>query len=145
MKINDKQMIKIIPLCLIVFTMTLMNVGCIPQNRKGKVWQPVKKTKTPFVHLVKWPEEALPIIAKWYTGDSKNWKSIANANPSINPRHLSVGNKIFIPEDLLKTRDPVLREFVTEYYAKKKKTATSTKKIMPFPKQEDKFEIFGPK
>lgn len=143
---------------MIVFTLTFMYMGCISQTRKGKVWQPVKPTKAPFVHLVRWPQEILPIIAKWYTGDNKNWESIANANPNINPGHLFVGNKIFIPEDLLKTRDPIPREFVNEYYVKlkkkkkssksvknPKKTTPATEKTMSLPKQEDEFEIFGPK
>ena len=158
---------KIFPLGLIVFILIFINTGCVSQTKKGKVWQPVKTKKAPLVHLVQWPEEILPIIAEWYTGDIKNSGSIADANPNINPDYLSVGNKIFISEELVKTRNPLTKEFVTEYYTKLKKkkkssrpvkkpakTAPETDKTEPLPREPDKpdepdepdeFEIIGPK
>ena len=41
--------------------------------------------------------ETLSSIARKYYGDSKLWKSIANANPKINPNSLAVGDKLTIP------------------------------------------------
>jgi len=41
--------------------------------------------------------ETLSSIAKKYYGDSKLWKSIASANPKINPNSLAVGDKLTIP------------------------------------------------
>jgi hypothetical protein len=60
-----------------------------------------------FAHTVKRPGERLTEIAGWYTGHSKNWQIIARANPDLDPESLRVGNKIYIPSKLLKTRKPI--------------------------------------
>lgn len=135
-----------------------ITAGCILPGKKYDDWQPIDKNKAPVVHEVQWKAETLSIIAKWYTGESKNWEFLADANPNINPDSISIGNKIFIPSELVKTRDPMTKQFVTKYYQKPKKKKAplkSTKvqkkkepeKVDPGPATicEDDFEVIGPK
>jgi hypothetical protein len=151
-------MSKIHPLILIVFMLLFITAGCILPGKKHDDWQPIDKNKAPVVHEVQWKSETLSIIAKWYTGESKNWEFLADANPNINPDSISVGNKIFIPSDLVKTRDPMTKQFVTKYYQKpkKKKAPLKSTKVQkkegpvkadskPAPNYEDDFEVIGPK
>ena len=65
-----------------------------------------------LVHKVRWPNETLSLIAKWYTGRTENWKAIAKANPTLHPRRIRLGREIKIPAELLKTIVPMPREFV---------------------------------
>lgn len=150
-----KKRFSIILLALIVFSMGL---GCGLKGKKKDAWEPVRRKKTPVVHIVRYPKETLSLIARWYTGDVKNWESLADANPNINPDLLSIGDEIFIPEHLVKTRKPMPNEFVSKFYqtSKQKEAPTKTAKepekeapqeegATPLPKDEDEFEIFGPK
>ena len=151
-------MSKIHPLILLLFILTLLNSGCLLHGKKQDRWKPIDQNKAPVVHEIQWKSETLSIIAKWYTGDSQNWKALADANPNINPRSLFLGNRIFIPSHLVKTRDPMPKEFVTNSYnqlSKKKKPAVSKKpmkkkipkkkKAEPTPEDIDAFEVIGPK
>lgn len=135
-----------------------ITAGCILPGKKHDDWEPVDKNKAPVVHEVQWRSETLSIIAKWYTGESKNWEFLADANPNINADSISIGNKIFIPSDLVKTRDPMTKQFVTKYYRKPKKKETPLKSAKvekkegsakaeskPAPNCEDDFEVIGPK
>ena len=65
-----------------------------------------------LVHTVRWPNETLSLIAKWYTGRTENWRTIADANPELDPRRIRLGKEIKIPAELLKTILPMPREFV---------------------------------
>ena len=60
-----------------------------------------------LTHLIRWQGESLSVIAQWYTGSSQNWPAIAEANPTLSPTRLMVGQAVFIPEGLLKRRDPM--------------------------------------
>ena len=66
-----------------------------------------------FAHKVKWQGESLSIIANWYTGDSKNWKALAKANPDLNPNLIRIGDNIIIPQGLLKNSEPMPRDFLS--------------------------------
>lgn len=149
---------KILTLVLILLVFTFTGSGCVEPNKKQDAWRPVKPKQTSFVHMVQWPNETLPIVAKWYTGASSNWQSLADANPNINPERLSAGNKIFIPEDLLKNRKPMPKEFITQYHQKPKKKKRPSKSVRApqkqapapaqpasLPKKDETFEIIGPK
>jgi hypothetical protein len=89
--------------------------------------QPEKPKESPsLVHTVKWPGETLALIARWYTGDTENWRAIAKANPRLDPRRIRLGSEIQIPSELLKNREPMPRDFLTGGGAKPKK-APATK------------------
>ncbi len=131
-----------------------MSIGCSLVGKKN-AWQPVKQKKAPVVHRVQYPKETLSIIAEWYTGNALNLESLENANPNINPDHLFPGNEIFVPEHLVKTREPMPEEFISKFYQKPEKNKTPEKSVkVPVRKEsapllkteeEDKFEIFGPR
>ena len=100
--------------------------------------------KTYFTHAIRFGGETVSIIAGWYTGDIENWKALAEANPNIDPKRVLVGNKILIPEDLLKTREPMPKEFVDSFYKPKKEKVQPTKPG-PSPAEEGEPKLFGPK
>ncbi|MBU1172221.1 MAG: hypothetical protein KKD44_21910 [Proteobacteria bacterium] len=114
-----------------------------------KRWKPVKQTRHAFVHTVEWPNESMPLISRWYTGKEENAEHVIKANPTVNPERLVVGTLIYIPRKLLKTREPMTREFVENSLEKPiKKIPAEPVKIMPEKKKiesPDKFELFGPR
>ncbi len=67
-----------------------------------------------FVHQVRWSGESLSLIAKWYTGHYGNWKKLAQANPGLNPNRIVLGNRIYIPPELMKTKKPLPRKVVAK-------------------------------
>jgi hypothetical protein len=118
--------------------------------RETKV-SPPKETKQQepqgpayFVHTVRWQNESLSIIAKWYTGDFENWRVLAHANPGIDPNLIFVGNKIRIPENLLKTRKPIPERFVTSF-GPKPTEKSPPKAPPPVPPEKEEEILFGPK
>ncbi len=135
-------------LCLIVAV-----AGCGLFGKKEGAWKPVKPKSTAFVHTVRSSRETIRIIAKWYTGDTKNWNTVADANPAITPEVLSVGDTVYIPSTLLKTRTTMPTEFVNAQYRKPKsatqkeapKPLKSPPKPAPPEEEENELELFGPK
>lgn len=94
-----------------------------------------------FEHIVKYSGETISIIAGWYTKDINNWKIIAEVNPDLNPKRIITGNKIRIPEYLMKTHDPMPKEYVDSFYPQK-----PVKPVTSEPKpQEEEPPLFGPK
>ncbi len=118
-------------------TVPAFPAGTVPALPAGTV--PQQKI-TYFAHTVKWPGETVSIIAGWYTGDIENWKTLAEANPDIDPNIIRAGDKILIPENLMKTREPMPKEFVDSFYRKKLPS-----KPMPAQTKEEEPKLFGPK
>lgn len=94
-----------------------------------------------YLHKVQWPEETLSHIAKWYTGAINNWKTIAEANPGLDPKYIGVGDTISIPEDLLTSRKPMPRSFVRASVQEKSVSLSSPRKAST-PLESPK--LFGP-
>jgi LysM repeat protein len=79
-----------------------------PHDRPVVVHPPAPATpESPYVHVVRWHGETLSSIAAWYTASWQNWQALARANPKIDPNRIEIGQKIRIPEALLKTRKPM--------------------------------------
>ena len=113
-----------------------------------------------YVHTVKLSGESLSIIAKWFTGDLKNWQTLAEFNPKINPNRIFFGDKIRIPRHLMIRHDRMTQKFVDESQPKPKevkepepeKTAEEQPAVTPPevppaaepPAEEEPF-LFGPK
>jgi hypothetical protein len=95
-----------------------------------------------FVHQVKWPNESLSIIAKWYTGSLMNWQALAKANPEMKPTVIHKGDQIRIPVSMLKTRDPMPEEFVEELIQNLRKESPAAG---AGEKKEEEPALFGPK
>ena len=126
-------------LCLIT---ALVCAGCGPQPNPGLDVEPVIEQSVKdysdskyeacdeaypggyYIHTVSVPGENISIIAKWYTGEQKNWVVLVKCNPAIKPNRMFLGNEIKIPRSII-TRDTELpAEFVRQSYsgAQKKKT-----------------------
>lgn len=137
------------PLIAILIALAFAHVGCSLSSGQHNDWKPAKPKRPHFEHIVRWPGETLQIIAAWYTGDSKNWSFLADANPQIDSRNVLAGSIIYVPEILLKKRKPLPKAFVASYYAKPKTQTDVKKKKKPRPKskpqEKDDFELFGPK
>jgi len=67
-----------------------------------------------YEHKIRWPGETLSVVSKWYTGRYNNWKKLINHNPEINPKRIKIGQKIYIPDTLLKTRKPLPEKFAAK-------------------------------
>ncbi len=55
-------------------------------------------------HTVTKRGETLSAISRQYTGTSKNWRVIASENSGIDPKKLSLGQRIRIPKNLIRVR-----------------------------------------
>jgi hypothetical protein len=93
-----------------------------------------------FIYTVTWPNESLSIIAAWYTGAIDNWKVLAQVNPELDPNRINIGDKIRIPEELMKTHKPPTQEFVESLVPKPKKAPPAKEKP-----PEPEFKLYGPK
>lgn len=125
--------------------LVFINSGCSLLGLKKKEWRPTAPRSMPLVHTVKYSGETLSIIAEWYTGDVNNWRALANANPQIYPNKLVAGDKVFIPENLLKTRKPLTDKYVHTYLKKNKSMKKPGSKTKTRPKKKEEFDLIGPK
>jgi len=103
-----------------------------------------KYTSDYFSYKVKKNDEKLKDIARWYTGNSANRKLLARANPDLNPHHLKKGNEVYIPQKLLKTRDPIK---ASQPAASLAKPAVKPPVVQPqtAPAEDETVKLFGPK
>jgi hypothetical protein len=99
-----------------------------------------------FLHTVKYSGETLSIIALWYTGNSRDWKEIAQANPDMKPNRIFPGDRIIIPEGLLKIRDPLPKEFIDRICSKAQRGKGKPKsQAQTVQSQQEEPKLFGPK
>jgi hypothetical protein len=105
-----------------------------PEAKKARLRQSARH----LVHRVKWSGESLSIIAKWYTGEFNNWKTLADFNPKVKPDRIWVGQEILVPEGLLKTREPMPESFVGQFARKSKKKKSPHK-------EDNALPLFGPR
>ena len=132
----------------------------VQQEKPALKMQPsLPPTSGFYSHKVRWPEETLSHIAQWYTGTAKNWRSIAKANPELDPKKIGTGDTVLIPENLLTSRKPMPFSFLRPSIHKKAKLPPSpNKKVTPSdspklfgpidtelpPKESDTAKLFGP-
>ena len=96
-----------------------------------------------FAHTVINTDEKLSDIARWYTGSTSNLKVLAAENPDIDPDFLLVGNEIYVPADLLKTKKP-LGEKTARKTARASEKSSTNKADTTAP-ETNKIRLFGPK
>ncbi|MEA1946908.1 MAG: LysM domain-containing protein [Thermodesulfobacteriota bacterium] len=94
-----------------------------------------------YIHRVRWPGETLSTISQWYTDSWKNWKSLSKANPSLHPNRIKIGDNIFIPEALMKSRKPMPLSYLS--------SSVRNKNVQSFPSKKPSIEsgavdLFGP-
>ena len=85
----------------------LLLVGCVKTPEpNNQVLESVGQTDNNFfIHRVRFKNEHLDDIAKWYTGDSKNAPQLTNSTPGLSDRKLKVGEIVIIPDALVIKRD----------------------------------------
>ena len=100
-----------------------------------------------FAHTVTRSDEKFSAIIRWYTGNVENRSSIAKANPDVDPEFLLVGDEIYIPSSLLKTRKPMVARSNPMSAAKpaEKPPATEAETGSPVADKPQKIQLFGPK
>ena len=97
-----------------------------------------------FAYTVQQPGESLAEISRRYTGDSNNWKAIAQANPDIDPKYLLVGNEIYIPSKFLKSQAPIQNDG-DDIFHQKPESHDPPAKPAASPKKKKDIQLFGPK
>ena len=112
-----------------------------PAERIEPAVPPSTPEITYFTHRVRWPGENLIRISRWYTGSGNNWLLIVDANPSIDPRRIKIGDSILIPESLLRTREPMPIDHLPTGVGEKKESPAPTPASSPPSKD---VELFGP-
>lgn len=107
---------------------------------------PPREDRTGFFrHTVSLPGETLSHIALWYTGDVRNWKEIADANPSIKVRNIDIGDTILIPEALVTTRKRMTAEFLTgPVKGADPPKQTNRRDVKTEPAKMKEIDLFGP-
>jgi len=104
-----------------------------------------KYTSDYFSYKVKQNNERMADIARWYTGNSGNRKLLARANPDLNPDRLKQGNEVYIPKNLLKTRDPIKASEPAAALSKPAIRKTPVRQPESAPAEDESIKLFGPK
>ncbi len=87
--------------------------AAVTDKRASTAGHPAKSERSAYVHLVRWKGETLSLIAQWYTGSWQNWKVLQRANPGTDPAGITIGDRIRVPERVLKRRDPLPFDFLS--------------------------------
>jgi len=105
-----------------------------PLNAESKA--PSRKVELPsvnykgaryYLHEVRWPEESLSVIARWYTGRGENARILAKVTPNLRTSDIRKGDVIFIPQELSRRTDPMTRSYARRYG----KTSAPVKQAAP--------------
>jgi len=84
-----------------------------PESPLSRPLQHTPPSKGYYDHTVRWRNESLSIIAKWYTGNLDNRHLLSEANPHLpDPNLIRQGDVIRIPIDIMKTKEPLPEDFV---------------------------------
>jgi hypothetical protein len=94
-----------------------------------------------YLHEVRWPEESLSTIARWYTGNEGNARILAKVTPNLRTNDLRKGDVVFIPQELSRRTDPMTRSYARRY----KKAPTPVQRVAPkeAPADDDDFPEDG--
>lgn len=121
--------------------------GAAPPTKPPPTPAPEKpmlpEATTYFVHTVQYPGETVSIIAAWYLGDKMRYDVLAVANPEIKPTLIKLGMKIRIPENKMKTRELMPKEFVDSFYGRSRPGKPISSE--PPTEKEEERQLFGPK
>jgi hypothetical protein len=101
---------KIFISAFLIFGLTIA-VGCTNSSQAPAPSQ--NNIPTPqesyLEHTIAYSGETLAEIALWYTGKASNWTQIREANPSIRPDRLRLGQVILIPQNIITNDKPFTR------------------------------------
>ena len=128
-----------------------------PVSAKSKV--PSRKVALPrvhylgvpyYLHKVRWSEESLYVIARWYTGHGENARILEDLTPNLRAHDLRKGDVVFVPQELSRRTDPMPRNYARRYSrpstpakpAASKKSASPTNDI---PEDGERPAPYGPR
>ena len=77
--------------------------------------EPYAQNSKYVVYRTQWSYETLPGIAEWFTGDSENWKQLAQANPKLKPKRIPANAAILIPVKLVQKKTPPTEAFAAKH------------------------------
>ncbi len=88
---------------LIALALGILFGGCAPQKQTTRPSQrPMNEPQPSYLeHTITFSGETLADIAAWYTGKATNWQAIRDANPSVRPDRLRLGQMILVPRTLV--------------------------------------------
>jgi len=89
-----------------------------------------------YLHQVRWPEESLTVIARWYTGSAGNAPVLARVTPNLREKDLRKGDVVFIPQELARRAEPMSRSYARRYGNAPPPIKPSEPRAVP-PEQED--------
>lgn len=113
----------------------------LPVNQSVQLPPSVTHDEKYFTHTIKWAGENLIRISWWYTDSGKNWLQIIEANPSIDPKRIKIGDSILIPEKLLVTNEPMPIDYRGPDATKKMEELEPSGEFLP---KTQEVELFGP-
>jgi len=103
-----------------------------------------------FLHEVRWPEESLIVIARWYTGSENNARILAKVTPNLREKDLRKGDVVFIPLELSRRSDPLPRSYAQRYFkasdpSERPATKNASPKQIDSPDEKTPPEPYGPR
>jgi hypothetical protein len=116
-------------LVLMVAALGMSACGGGAATTKADQAAPAVQEPSAYEHTVRWSGETLSIIAKWYTGDARNWSILARENPSLSRNKLKIGATVKIPRNILTNSEPLPRSAIPQ--AAKPKRPPGAKGMSP--------------
>ena len=101
-----------------------------------------------YIHKVRWPEESLSAISRWYTGSTRNASILAQITPNLRNDDLRPGDVIFIPQELSRRTEPMSRGYARRYGkapTPEKPSKTTEPKADDFPEDDSPPAPYGPR
>lgn len=68
-----------------------------------------------YLHEVRWPEETLGAIARWYTGNLRNARILERITPNLRADDLRRGDMVFVPLELTRRNTPLTRSYARRH------------------------------
>jgi len=104
----------------------LVTISCA--EKRPVAQEDIVPTPVYTYHTVQYRGETLGLIARWYTGDTANWKLIAQENEGLRPERIKLGDIIRIPDEIVVQREPMPSSFVVRSVPKTAPDTTTERK-----------------
>ena len=123
----------------------ILAVACLIFGGCVRTQSPAPTNEIPVqeirIHMVKFPNENLSMIALWYTGNEKNWSILSTYNGHLrSASELASGDLIRIPATIMVRTDSMTANFVIEQESKlrrsKKKQLATTSELQKTDQQD---------
>lgn len=106
---------------LVFLSLLLFFPSCSKKKEKRIVELPRVEAEPFLYHQVRYPGETLFFIAKWYTGEGRNYKLIESANPDLIRDKIFLDQIIRIPKALVQRSEKFEKKELQAFLDKYKK------------------------